>query len=167
MLLKDIKSIKTFEVSYEIQERFNISSSEMNLDEFNINLNNKTINLNDLESTNKLYVYDKNLDKLAFDITINNSNDTTKIINKMVDYIDNYYSEKGYTGIVVTNTIIQLDGFYHTEPNSIIFIKDSLVSKNIDTVLYLPDNTTIALSENGEEFNLNKEDFVPSEIYFI
>lgn len=167
MLLKEIKNKKTIEITNEVLNKFNISTSEVNLDEVSINPDNKTLNFNGLEPVNKLYIYDKKLDKLAFNVNIGNSNDATEIINQMISYIENYYDEKGYTGIVITSLIIQLDGSYHTEPNSVIFIKNNLLSRNIDSVVYLPDNKIIAVSEDEEEFIFNREDFISSGIYFI
>lgn len=163
----NLKETKNIEILNQLLKRFNISTSENNKNEVLINLEDKNKSLTFLsEPKDALYVYDTETNKLA--VTIKEYNIADDIISHIVNYIDDFYKDLGYGAITITSIIMQIDGCYHTEPNTIVFVKNEFLDKDIDSIVYLPDNRVIAVSENNnEEFIFDKDSFISPGMYIL
>ncbi|MBQ8998171.1 MAG: hypothetical protein IJ086_05710 [Clostridium sp.] len=155
---------KNLQITSQLIGRFNISTSKDNVNEVEINLDNDEKSFRFITNeSDKLYIYDKETDNL--EITIENFNTAEDIIKHLICYIDKYYRERDYSPIETTCMFIQADGCYHTEPNSVVFVKNEFALKNIDSIVFLPDNRVIAVSESKEEFIFDKDSYISSGMY--
>lgn len=108
------------------------------IDRFSVSVTGTTISSKALNYVKKVLVYDVHKDELAFTFeSEGNDNDISlEVKQNIVKYLACEYSKQGYHGVLVNVTVFYADNSYHTEPNTIFFIKDTYVNSGICKVFY-------------------------------
>lgn len=160
-------NLRKVSLSYDIMSRFSISvfKSQTSLSKVDMNLNKPELaytDTEDLSCNETFFVYDKEINKRAF--TLKSNKDSSDVIPKIkeliIRHLNDLYTKSGYIGILVDVMVIQADGCYHIEPNTIIFIKNKYIGKDMVKIVYTPDNKIFAETESDEAIEISKDDFV-------
>ena len=158
-----LENLESIELLQKFIERFSVSITSTTLSGAIFNSDSTELILMDTENLDcerKVMVYDTVTEETAF--TFESEGDDLDIITEIkkniVIYLDEMYSKEGYIGGLVDTMVVQIDGCYNIEPNTIVFIKDKY--KDIVKLIHLPDNKINAETLSGEVINISKDDFI-------
>lgn len=160
-----VESLESIQLMKNIIERFSVSITSVTLSGAIFDSDSTEFTLVDTEDVDcerKVIVYDTVNNETAF--TFKSGGDDFDIIveikKNMVIYLDKVYSTQGYIGGLVDAVIMYIDGSYHVEPDTIVFIKDEGNNKDIVEVIHTVDNKIIGKTKTDETIELSREDFV-------
>ena len=164
-----LENLESIQLMQDIIDRFTVSITSTTLSGAIFNSDSTELTLMDTEDIDcerKVTVYDTVNNETAF--TFKSDGDDLDIIaeikKNMIIYLDKVYSNQGYIGGLIDTIVMYIDGSYHGEPNTIIFIKDDANNKDIVRLIYTVDDKIIGETESGETIILSKEDFIDAGI---
>lgn len=161
----NIEKLDSLQLDRETIERFSIlitstvvSNAMISSEESSFILMNEE-NI-DCERTVVVYDTVKNQQVCTFVSDEDDFDVICEIKKNIVIYLMQEYTKEGYVAGLVDSYIFQVDGAYHTEPDTIVFISNKIDSSNITRISYMADGKIFANISEDEAIEISRDDFI-------
>ena len=161
----NIEKLDSLQLNRDIIERFSILITSTSVNNAIINPQDTEfilIDAEDIDCERTVVVYDpvKNQEVITFTSEEDDYDIICKIKRHIVVYLMQEYEKEGCVSGLVDSYIFQIDGSYHVEPDTIVFIPNNINSANINRISYMADNKIFANTSDGKVIELSKDDFI-------
>lgn len=157
-----VENLGSIQLNKEILDRFSISIINKVITGVAINQDSTELiyaDSVDLDGPRKVLVYDteKNVQAFKFETEGDDYDIILEIKERIVGYLNEEYTKEGYFGVLVDVSVVYGDGSYHTEPDTIMFIKNDYANKG-DEIVFDSRGKILLTSKLGRMIPICKED---------
>ena len=162
----DLQNLNELQISPNVMDKFRISIKSKALSDvfFDSEINQFVVTeVQQLESKKVFVDYickDEDDEVISFESDEDDVEIMSRVKQSIVKYLDSLYSKKGYMGVLLDTVVLQSDGSYHIEPDTIVFVKEEYTNRDLARIVYEPNNTIHLVDSSNESVKITNKDFV-------